>query len=124
MNNIVHMAHKQKINEADNKFSLAKKALINNILKRDPNIGEKELSILLRDIKRFASIVQKIYTEPQAQIKYKEVVKNGKKVKNRYIETNIEELGKLNRGTNEPITVKTFREFTQIITGNKNTHGE
>lgn len=86
--------------------------------KRDPNLTEKELSTLLNGIRRFVVVVQKIYTQPQAQTKYKEVVENGIKTKNRIIETDKEELSKVTRGRGKPI-IETFREFNERITGDK-----
>lgn len=105
--------------------SPAQKKLINHLLKRDPKLTEKELSSLLSSIKRFVTVVQKIYTEPQAKIYLKDVVENGKKVKKRFVETNIEELLKVKRDAGEPVTEKTFRELTEKVLGVKyKKHGE
>lgn len=105
--------------------SPAKKRLKKYLLKRNPSLSEQGLSSLLHDIRRFVSTVQKIYTEPQAHIFFKESKVNGKKIKDRIIETDIEEVGKLIKGTNGPITVDTFREFTkQILEKTSKKHGK
>lgn len=68
--------------------------------KQHPEVEDKDIPHLLSDIRRFVTVVQKIYTEPQAQIKYKEKKVNGKIVKYRVVETDIEEFGKV-RGKSE-----------------------
>ena len=85
-------------------------------LKRKHFIEDKDVPTLLRDIKRFVSVVQTIYSEPQAQISIKEDLRNGKKLKTRVFTTNLDELKKVNRAPNEPITIKTIRELHQKIT--------
>lgn len=97
----------------------AKKRLISYLLKRDPTLTEIDITSQLIGINRFVKIVQKIYTEPQATISFKEFEVDGKKVKKRLIETTLEELSKLNRGTDKPITIETLRELTQKVTGIK-----
>ena len=69
-------------------------------------------------IKRFVVVVQKIYTEPQAQIKYEEIIDNGVKTKRKIIETDIKELGKVIRGKAMPLTTA-FKEFNEKVTGVK-----
>ena len=103
----------------NNKLTPAQNKLVTYLIKRDPKLKKDDLISLLSSIKRFVTVVQKIYTEPQARMYYKEVDENGKKVKKRYIDTNIEELLKVKRAPKEPITIKTFRELTQKITGVK-----
>lgn len=97
--------------------SPAKKKLIKYLLKRNPNLEETEIASQLNSIKRFVKVVQKIYTEPQAKIYFKEFEENEKKVKKRIIETTPDELSKLNRGTDKPITIETIRELTRKVTG-------
>jgi hypothetical protein len=97
----------------------AKNKLVSYIKKRHPNIDNQDIPRLLNDVRRFVTVVQKIYIEPQAKILIKEVNKNGKKEKTRFINTNIEELKKIKRPPGEPITVNTIREMYQKITGNK-----
>lgn len=105
--------------------SPAKKRLKKYLLKRNPNLSEKELSSLLHDIRRFVSVVQKIYSEPQAHIYFKETKVNGQKIKNKIIETDIEEVGKLVKKTGGHITENTFREFTkQILEKTSKKHGK
>lgn len=107
------------------KSTPTKTKLVAYLKKKYPNIKDEELPLLLKDIQRFVVIVQKIYNEPQAKISIKEVEENGKKVKKRFIDTNIEELLKIKRNTNEPITVKTIRELTEKVLKVKyKKHGE
>lgn len=75
--------------------SSTKKKLISKIQKQYPNLNGKELSNVLSNIKRFVVLVQRLKTEPQAQIIYKETEINGKTVKQRMIQTDIEELVKV-----------------------------
>lgn len=97
----------------------AKKKLISHLKKHHPNVADSDVPFLLNDIKRFVSVIHKIYTEPQARISLKEVNENGKKVKKRFIDTNIEELLKVKRDAGEAITSKTFRELTEQVLGVK-----
>lgn len=103
----------------------AKKKLIAYLKKQHPNVVDSDIPLLLNDIKQFVSVIHRIYTEPQANIYLKEVNENGKKIKKRFIDTNIEELLKVKRDTDEPITSKTFRELTEKVLGVKyKKHGE
>lgn len=79
-------------NSASN--SPIKKKLISKIRNHYPNLNEKEVSNILSNIKKFVVLVQRIQTEPQAQILYKEKKTDGQSVKNRIIQTDVEELVK------------------------------
>lgn len=99
--------------------STAKKKLVTFIKKNHPEVKDEKLPLLLKDIRRFVTVVQKIYTEPQAKIYFKDIKEGERKVKKRFIDTNIEELLKIKRAPREPITVKTIRELTQKVTKTK-----
>lgn len=103
----------------------AKKKLIIFLKKQHPEIEDKNIPLLLNNIRRFVAVVHKIYTEPQARIYFKVFKDNdGKKITKRVMDTNIEELKKIKREPNEPITVKTFRELTEKIAGEKLKYGK
>lgn len=105
--------------------STAKNKLITFLKKRHPELKDEELPLLLKDIRRFVTVVQKIYNEPQAKISVKEIKENGQKIKKRVVDTTIEELAKLVRGTGKPITEETFRELTEKVLHIKSKkHGE
>jgi hypothetical protein len=94
----------------------AKKKLITYLKQQHPNVEDNDIPPLLSDIKRFVTVVQKIYTEPQAQIKFKEKKVNGKIVKYKVVETDIEEFGKV-RGKNEtkiPI-IEAIHRFNKAV---------
>lgn len=100
--------------------SPAQKKLINHLLKRDPKLTEKELSSLLSSIKRFVKVVQKIYTEPQAQITIKDFKENGKVVRKRIINTDLEEFKKVfDRNKQKQDLAETFRKFHKSVTKDK-----
>lgn len=108
-----------------NNDTSAKKKLVAYLKKQHPDVEDNDIPLLLNSVKRFVSVIHKIYTEPQAKISIKEVTEDGKRVKKRFIDTNIEELLKVKRNTDEPITGKTFRELTEQVTGVKyKRHGE
>jgi len=94
----------------------AKKKLISYLKKQHPEVEDKDIPRLLSDIRRFVTVVQRIYTEPQFQIRYKEKKKNGKITKYRIVDTDIEEFGKV-RGNNEPKIPLTeaIHRFNKII---------
>jgi hypothetical protein len=105
--------------------SKAKKRIITFLKKRHPELKDEELPLLLKDIRRFVTVIQKIYNEPQAKVSIKEVKENGQKVKKRIVNTNIQELAKLVKGTGRPITGETFRELTEKVLHIKSKrHGE
>ena len=93
----------------------AKKKLIAFLKKQHPEVEDKDIPNILNDIRRFVTVIQKIYSEPQAKVYYKDVSDGGRKVKNRYIDTNIEELMKLTKGTGKPATIEAFRELTEKV---------
>ena len=73
----------------------AGKKLISYILKRDPKLTDRELGLLMNNIRRFVTVVQKIYTEPQAKIQIFERKIGNKKYKQRVISTDLNELKKV-----------------------------
>jgi hypothetical protein len=85
---------------SDSKDSLAKKKLVAKIQKQLPHIGNKELRDTLQGIKRFVSLVQKIRTEPQAQIIYSEKKIAGRIVRTRETNIDYQEFIKV-KGSNE-----------------------
>lgn len=80
-------------------------------MKRNPDLSEKELGSLLGSIRRFVTVVQKIYTEPQAQIKIID--------KKRIIDTDLEEFRKV-LGNEKSISInKAFKDFNEEVTKDK-----
>jgi hypothetical protein len=73
----------------------AGKKLISYLMKRDPRLNERDVPHVLNSIKRFVDVVKKIYTEPQAQLFYKDLKIDGKTVRQRIIKTDFEELKKV-----------------------------
>lgn len=71
------------------------KRLVSTIRKHYPNLNEKEMSSVLTSIKKFVVLVQRLRTEPQAQIIYKERKTGGKIHKQRVIKTEHEEIIKV-----------------------------
>lgn len=59
----------------------AAKKLKTYLRKQHPEVEDKNIPHLLNGIRRFVTVIQKIYTEPQAQIRYKEKKINGKIIK-------------------------------------------
>lgn len=57
-------------------------------------IDDKEIPEILSSLKRLVKVVQKIITEPQAQISYPERKEKGGTIKTRLIKTDIEEFTK------------------------------
>ena len=97
----------------------AQKKLIAFLKKRDANLTEKELSLFVWH-QKICVVVQKIYTEPQAQIKYEEIIDNGVKTKRKIIETDIKELGKVIRGKAMPLTTALRNLVKRLRVSNKN----
>lgn len=89
--------------------------------KQSPDLSDKDLSLLMNDVRRFVILTTKIYTEPQAQVTYQDRNIGGKIIKDRVFNTNPEELLKLTK-KGQPISIETFREFTAHVTKNK--HGK
>ena len=92
-------------------YTPAQKKLVNHLMKRNPDLSEKELGSLLGSIRRFVTVVQKIYTEPQAQIKIID--------KKRIIDTDLEEFRKV-LGNEKSISInKAFKDFNEEVTKDK-----
>ena len=107
------MAKSSKITSAQRRFA-------NYLLKRNPSLTEKDIPPLLSSFKRFVTVVQKIYTEPQAQITIKEVKENGKSIRKRVITTDLEELQKITRKSKGPKSFKdTFGTLNKAVTKDK-----
>ena len=87
--------------------------------KRFPNLKDKDLPYILSDIQRFVKVVQKIYTEPQAQVSYKDIVVNGKKVKQRIFTTDLKEVMKVTEKEKQvhPL-LTTLSKFTKEVSKN------
>lgn len=96
----------------------AKKKLINHLLKRNPNLTEKELNSLVISIKRFVRVVQKIYTEPQAQVTIRDRNVNGKIVKDQIYNTTLEELEKVREKPSETF-IELIRKTHKKVTRKK-----
>ncbi|QQG44417.1 MAG: hypothetical protein HYW86_00675 [Candidatus Roizmanbacteria bacterium] len=92
--------------------SKAQKNFISHLLKRDPKLGDKDIPPLLSSFKRFVKVVQRIYTEPQAQI----TIKN----KQRIITTDLEEFRKvITKGKGPQSFSETFDKLNKAVTKDK-----
>ena len=96
------------------KLTPPQKKLIAYLKKRYPDLSDKDIPVVLNDIKRFVKVVQKIYTEPQSQITIREVEKDGKKVKQKVFTVDLDEFGKAIDKTKK---INTFGEVYKKITG-------
>jgi len=100
--------------------SKAQKKFATHLMKRDPKLSEKDIPPLLNSFKRFVKVVQKIYTEPQAQIIIKDFKENGKIVRKRIINTDLEEFKKVfDKGKPRQDLIETFRKFHKSVTKDK-----
>lgn len=103
-----------------NKDSVAKRKLTSYLLRKDPNLTEKDLASLLNDFRRFVKVVHKIYTEPQAQFKIVAIKVKGKIFKQRVINTDIKEFKKvLNREEKSLELKEAFKRFNKTVTKDK-----
>lgn len=92
--------------------SKAQKKFGTHLMKRDPKLSEKDIPPLLNSFKRFVKVVQKIYTEPQAQI----TIKN----KQRIITTDLEEFRKvIIKGKGPQSFSETFDKLNKAVTKDK-----
>lgn len=96
----------------------AQKRLIAYLLKRNPNLSQKEIPNVLNSIRRFVNLTRKIYTEPQARVTYEDQKNEGKVKKRRIFNTDIKELTKVMNQKAEPIE-KVFRKFHKSVTKSK-----
>ena len=103
-----------------NNQSPAQKKFISFLLKRDPSLKEKDIPTVLNGFKRFVKVVQRIYTEPQAQITIKDFKENGKLVRKRIISTDLEEFRKvITKGKGPQSFSKTFDKLNKAVTKDK-----
>lgn len=100
--------------------SKAQKKFATHLMKRDPKLSEKDIPPLLNSFKRFVKVVQKIYTEPQAQITIKDFKVKGKVVRKRIISTDLEEFKKVfDKDKPRQDLIETFRKFHKSVTKDK-----
>lgn len=100
--------------------SLAKKKLVKHLLKRDPNLTEKDIPLQLNSIKRFVMVIQRLYTEPQAKITIKDFKKNGEMFHKKVISTDLEEFKKVfDKDKPRQGLIETFRKFHKSVTKDK-----
>lgn len=91
-----------------------KKRLLGKIDRYCPGLNEKEKADLLIDIKKFVKVVQKMRTEPQFQISYREFEIKGEKVQYRISETDLEEFAKvLDKPQND--IIKALDKLTEFV---------
>ncbi|MBU4210481.1 hypothetical protein KKC08_00660 [Patescibacteria group bacterium] len=100
-----------------NKPTQAQKKLISYLKKRDSKLSEKEVLVLMNGIRRFVNVVRKIYTEPQAEIIYKDRKIGEKTIKQRVIKTDLTELVKVLDGKKKryPL-IETILKFNRTVT--------
>lgn len=104
--------------ENKNEQTRAQKKLIAHLLKRDPSLNEKTVVPVLNSIRRFVTVVHKIYTEPQAQISYKVRKVGNKTEKIRLIKTDLPELLKV--VDKQSSLTEAFRKFKKAVAKDKN----
>lgn len=98
----------------------AKKKIISYFKKQHPEVEDKDIPRLLNDIKRFVTVVQQIYTEPQYQVRIKEKKKDGKIVKYSVIDTDIDEFTKVKSKSEKQISlIDAIKRFNRIVKVNK-----
>lgn len=103
-----------------NNQSPAQKKFISKLVKRDPSLNEKDIPSVLSSFKRLVKVVQKIYTEPQAQITIKDFKENGKVVRKRIISTDLEEFRKvITKGKGPQSFSETFDKLNKAVTKDK-----
>jgi hypothetical protein len=101
-------------------LSKSQKKFVTHLMKRNPKLSEKDIPPLLSSFKRFVKVVQKIYTEPQAQIIIKDFKENGKVVRKRIISTDLEEFRKvITKGKGPQLFSKTFDKLNKAVTKDK-----
>ncbi len=96
----------------------AQKKLTSFLKRRDPKLTEKDIAITLTGVKRFVNLARKIYTEPQAQVTYKDRKIGKKTQKDRIFTTDMKELTKVMKKPAEPIE-EVFRKFHKSVTNNE-----
>ena len=101
----------------DNKSS-AQKKLISYLKKRRFGVEAEDIPSLLNDIRRFVVLVQKIYTEPQAQVTIRDRHVNGKIIKDQIFNTTPEELEKVRENPSDT-TIELIRKAHKKVTRKK-----
>jgi hypothetical protein len=99
--------------------STSQQKLINYFYKKDPKLTEKDITALLSDTKRFVNLVKKMRTEPQARVVYKDRKVDGKIIKDKIFNTDLEELQKVLE-PNEILSMKSFRKLHESLAKKKN----
>jgi len=100
--------------------SPAKNRVSSYLRKRYPQIKENDFSTLLSDIERFVRVVQKIYTEPQAQITIRDYEEKGKIVHKKVHSASFEELQKVfDKDKKEQNLIDSMRTFHKSVTKDK-----
>jgi hypothetical protein len=94
-----------------------------NFLKKKNNfkLTDKESIKLLNDFERFVNVIQRIYTQPQAQFHIEEkTLRSGEKIKIRMIESDLDELRKVyDKDKKTQNTLEIFRKFYKQVTEDK-----
>ena len=103
--------------ESKSYLTPAQKKLITHLLKRDSSLNEKTIIPVLNSIKRFVTLVQRIYTQPQAQISYKVRKVGNKTEKIRLIKTDYTELMKV--VDKQSSLMEAFSKFNKAVTKSK-----
>jgi hypothetical protein len=90
------------------------------LMRWDHNLSEKDIPSLLNSFKRFVKVVQKLYTEPQAQITIKDFKENGKVVRKRIITTDLIEFRKvITKGKGPQSFSETFEKLNKAVSKDK-----
>lgn len=94
------------------------KRLVSFLKKRDPALPDKEIADILNSLKRFVNLTKKIYTEPQAQVSFRDKKVGNKIQKDRIFTTDVQELVKVMDKHIEPLE-KVMRKFHKSVTKKK-----
>lgn len=96
----------------------SRQRLISHLKKRDPKLTDDDASQVVSSLKRFVILVQKLYTQPQAELLYKDRKVDGKKIRVLTINTNIDELAKVTNGPT-PIQVAMNKLMKAVTKGKR-----
>lgn len=103
-----------------NDFSVAKKKFASYLKKRNPQLTDTDIAAVLGDMARFVKVVQKIYTEPQAQFSIKEKKVGNKIVKQKIVTSDYEQLLKVrDKSKKRESLIELIKKFNKSVTKEK-----
>lgn len=100
--------------------SVIQKKFISYLKKRDPKMSDEETLEVLSGLTRFVKVVQKIYTEPQAQFSIKEKKVGNKTIKQQIITSDYEQLLKVrDKSKKKESLIGLIKKFNKAVTKDK-----